>query len=71
MWAALLLHVGFLQLQRAGATLELRCAGFSCAGAQALGMQASVALGLSCPAACEVFPDRGLNASPLHWQADS
>ena len=37
MWAALLLHVGFLQLQRAGATLELRCAGFSCAGAQALG----------------------------------
>ena len=43
-----LLCVGFLQLQRAGATLccgaraSLHCGGFSCCGAWALGTQASV-----------------------------
>ena len=49
------------------------CGGFSCCGAQALGMQASVvvARGLSCSAACGIFPDQGLNLCPLHWQADS
>ena len=30
-----------------------------------------VAHGLSCSAACGIFPDQGLNPSPLHWQADS
>ena len=25
----------------------------------------------SCPSACAVFPDQGLNACPLHWQVDS
>ena len=25
----------------------------------------------SCSAACEIFPDQGLNPCPLHWQADS
>ena len=30
-----------------------------------------VAYGLSCSAACEIFPDQGLNPCPLHWQADS
>ena len=30
-----------------------------------------VARGLSCPVACGVFPDQGLNLCPLHWQADS
>ena len=29
------------------------------------------ALGLSCSAACGIFPDQGMNHCPLHWQADS
>ena len=49
------------------------CGGFSCCGAWALGMWASVvvARGLSCSAACGIFPDQGSNRCPLHWQADS
>ena len=44
---ALLLHVGFLQLRGAGATLgrgarASHCSGFSCCGARALGAWASV-----------------------------
>ena len=44
---SLLLHVGFLQLRRAGATLRCgvwasHCGGFSCCEARALGAQASV-----------------------------
>ena len=31
----------------------------------------SVVLGLSCSAACGIYPDQGLNLHPLHWQADS
>ena len=27
--------------------------------------------GLSCSAACGIFPDQGLNLCPLPWQADS
>ena len=53
--------VGFLSLQRAGATLRCgaqasHCGGFSCCGARALGTQASVVVahGLSCSAACLV-----------------
>ena len=30
-----------------------------------------VALGLSCPTACGIFPDQGSNTCPLTWQADS
>ena len=30
-----------------------------------------VAHGLSCSAACGIFPDQGSNPRPLHWQADS
>ena len=47
--------------------------GFSCWGVQALGAWASVVVahGLSCPAACGIFPDQGLNPRPLGWQADS
>ena len=26
---------------------------------------------LSCPTACRIFPDQGLNPCPLHWQVDS
>ena len=29
-----------------------------------------VVLGLSCLAACGIFPDQGLNVCPLHWQVD-
>ena len=38
-----------------------------------LGMRASVVVahGLSCSAACGIFPDQGSNLCPLHWQADS
>ena len=40
---------------------------------QKLGTWASVveAHGLSCPAACGIFPNQGLNPCPLHLQADS
>ena len=37
-------------------------------GAQALVV---VARGLSCSAACGIFPDQGLNPFLLHWQEDS
>ena len=30
-----------------------------------------VAHGLSCSAACGIFPSQGLNLCPLHWQVDS
>ena len=30
-----------------------------------------VASGLSCPAACGIFPDEGSNLRLLHWQVDS
>ena len=65
-------------LRRAGATLRCgaqasHCGGFSCCRARALGARASVVVecGLSCSAACGIFPDQGLNLCPLHWQADS
>ena len=32
---------------------------------------AVVAHGLSCSAACGIFPDQSSNPCPLHWQADS
>ena len=48
------------------------CGGSSCCRAQALGVRAVVvAPGLSCSAACGIFPDQGSNPCPLHWQADS
>lgn len=42
---------GLLKLRRAGVTLWLWCAGFSCCRALALGVQATAAAahGLSCP----------------------
>ena len=42
-------------------------------GAQAPDAQSSVVVahGLSCSAACGIFPDQGPNPCPLHWQADS
>ena len=93
---SLLLHTGFLELWRAGATLccserVFHCGGFSRCGARALGTRASVVVarglsscgfpalehrlsscvhGLSCSAACGIFPDQGSNPCPLHWQVD-
>ena len=81
-----LLRVGFLWLWHVvdsslhcGARAS-HCSGFSCGGAQALGMWASVAAacagsvvvvhGISCSTACGIFPDQGLNLCPLHWQAE-
>ena len=83
---SLLLHRGFLQLPQARATLHCgtqasHCSGFACCRAWALGAWASVvvARGLSscgsrpqfCSIACGIFPDKGSNPCPLHWQADS
>ena len=43
----------------------LEHAGFRSCGSWALKHE------LSCPEACRIFPDQGLNLCPLHWQADS
>ena len=55
-----------------------RCAGLSpsrplllrSTGSRRAGSEV-VAHGLSCSAACGIFPDQGSNPCPLHWQADS
>ena len=69
---------GFLWLWRVGVTLRCgawasQCGDFSCCRAEALGSQASIAVvhGLSCSSACGIFPDQGLNPSPMHWQVSS
>ena len=78
---SLLRCVGFslrwlLLLQSTGS----RCTSFSSCGTQASvavarGLQSAglvvVAHGLSCSAACGIFPDQGWNLCPLHWQEDS
>ena len=47
--------------------------GFSCCGAWALGMWASVVAvrELSCSLVCGILPDQGSDLCPLHWPADS
>ena len=56
---------------------SLRCTGFSLRWLLLRSMASRragsvvVAHGLSCSAACGIFPDQGLNRCPLHWQADS
>ena len=46
--------------------------GFSCWGAWTPGVGSVVwGHGLSCPAACGIFLERGSSPSPSHWQADS
>ena len=56
-----------------GLSLVTVSGGSSCCGARALGTRASVVVvhGLSCSAACGIFPDQGLIPCPLHRQADS
>ena len=48
---------------------------FSCCRAQAQWLQhvgwAVVCTGPSCPSACGIFPEQGLNPCPPHWQAES
>ena len=44
------------------------CGGFSSCGTR---VQQVEAQGLSCPMACGIFPDQGLNLCLLHWQVDS
>ena len=75
---SLLLRAGFSLVAASGGTLGCgarasHCGGFSCCGSRALGAWASVAVarGLSCSAACEIFPDQGSNPCPLHRQVDS
>ena len=56
----------------------LRCAGFSLrrllllwsTGSRRAGFS-SCGHGLSCSAACGIFPDQGSNPCSLHWQVDS
>ena len=48
-------------------TLRLNSCGSQAPGAGSV----VVAHGLSCSAACGIFPDQGSNLCPLHWQADS
>ena len=57
---------------------SLWCAGFSLSWLLLLRSTGSrhagsvvVPHGLSCSAACGIFPDQGSNPCPLHWQADS
>ena len=60
---------GYSSLWRVGLSprwlLSLRSTGSRHAGSVV------VAHGLSCSAACGIFPDQGLNPFSLHWQADS
>ena len=74
---SLLLCVGFLSLQGAGVCTS-SCVGFSLRWLLLLQNMGSryldsvvVAQGLSCPAACGLFPDQKSNPCPLHWQAGS
>ena len=72
-------------VEASGGYSSLRCAGFSLrwllllwsTGSRHAGSElwhvgsVVVAHGLSCSAACGIFPDQGLNPCPLHWLADS
>ena len=68
---------GFLWLQQVGATLHrgARASHHRGLSLQSTGSRRAgsvvVAHGLSCSAACGIFPDQGSNPCPLHWQADS
>ena len=61
-----------------GCHSSLRCAGLSLLWPLLLQSTDSrragsvvVMHGLSCSAACGIFPDQGSNPCPLHWEADS
>ena len=60
----------FLELQHAGATLQMWCTQFSLRRLLLLQQRGSVVVGheLSCSSACGIFPDQGLDLCPMHWQ---
>ena len=69
---------GFSPVAVSGGRSSSRCAGLSLSRPlflQSTGSRRAgsvvVAHGLSCSAACGIFPDQGSNPCPLHWQADS
>ena len=53
--------------------LPWSCGTWTSLGVRALGCAGSAVAvhGLSCPTACGVFPDQGLNPCSLYWQAKS
>ena len=76
-WVFIAVHGLSLVTASEGYSL-LRCAGFSLRWRLLLQSTGSrhagsvvVAHGLSCSAACGIFPDQGSIPRPLHWQADS
>ena len=69
---------GLSPVAASGGQSSSRCAGLSLSRPLLLRSTGSrragsviVAHGLSCSAACGIFPDQGSNPCPLHWQADS
>ena len=69
---------GLSLVAASGGHSSSRCAGLSLSRPLSLRSTGSrrassvvVAHGLSCSAACGIFPDQGSNPCPLHWQADS
>ena len=69
---------GLSLVAASGGHSSSRCAGLSLSRPLLLRSTGSrragsvvVVHGLSCSAACGIFPDQGLNPCPLHWQADS
>ena len=66
-------HCGEQELLSSCKARASHCGGFSCGGVGLKSLQDSavVARGLSCSAACGIFPDQGLNLWSLRWQADS
>ena len=69
---------GLSPVAASGGHSSSRCAGLSLSRSLLLRSTGSrragsvvVAHGLSCSAACGIFPDQGPNPCPLHWQADS
>ena len=62
-----------LSFWRVETTLAQWGSPFSCCRARAQESAASAVAvhGLSCPEACGISPDQGLNLCPPHWQADS
>ena len=69
---------GLSLVAASGGHSSSRCAGLSLSRPLLLWSTGSrragsgiVAHGLSCSAACGIFPGQGSNPCPLHWQADS
>ena len=59
-------------VERGPLVLEALAAGFKVVWASAVSaLRLSLARGLSCPVACEIFPDQGLNPCFLHCMVDS